>query len=291
MTRLQQANVGAGYWDPGWQIRRGADETGLLVEQRGVTLHVPLTACDPKADLTVPDKWSGSGFPTSSRPSLPVFYTAAGDTPLVTGDSAALVRLYWNVDAEGAVRLLSLLTRYLNEAGLPFRLKVIADPSGFTRCDAAVLYIRQADYEPVAPDLGRIYAQMRPNLRAATPALTKPLAPGLGLAEDPGQGRGFGQHRCELLAEGLIQAQEAAAATLQARIHMVTACFTAAGLSLARPFLNPGAPDIYPFGWGPWLGLNQGERARRPHLLPADESSYLPTAAAFAHRLIGGRSR
>jgi hypothetical protein len=45
-------------------------------------------------------------------------------------------------------------------------------------------------------------------MRPGTPVFTKFLAPGLGLAEDPGQGDSFGQHRCRLLADAMILAYE-----------------------------------------------------------------------------------
>jgi hypothetical protein len=285
-ARLQQANIGSGYWDSGWRIRQPADDTGLLVEGKGLLLQIPATMCAPDPAPAAPEEAVQLRFPKEFLAIAPGFYTAAGDTPLLAENPTSLVRLYWNVDAEGAVKLMALVTRSLNETGVPFRLKVLTNPSSFTRCDAAVLYVRHADYEQVAGYLGRIYEQMRPHLRAGTPALTKPLAPGLGLAEDPEAGSSFGQHRCGLLAEGLVEAHAAGARALLARVDVVRACFAAAGISLAQPYLNPGSQDVYQFRLRQRPGSNRTAREQRDQAPSIDTSSYLATAIAIAQHLI-----
>jgi HopA1 effector protein family len=68
------------------------------------------------------------------------------------------------------------------------------------------MYIRKEAYPAVVNLLGRIYPLIAPFLKPGTPVFTKPLAPGIGLAEDPGQAESFGQHRCRLLADGMIGA-------------------------------------------------------------------------------------
>jgi hypothetical protein len=172
---------------------------------------------------------------------------AVGDRPLPHAGAEPLVRFYWHVDAAGAVQLMGLLTRRLNRAGLPFRLKVVNDPRGFGRCDAAVLYIRQADYAAGAAIVGDIYPHLAAHVGRAIPALTHCLAPGLGLAEDPGQGESFGLHRCMLLAEGLVRGEEAGHGDADARLSVIEQRFAEAGLNLERPYLRPDSTAEYPF--------------------------------------------
>jgi hypothetical protein len=89
------------------------------------------------------------------------------------------------------------------------------------------------------------YGLVAPDLRPLTPALTKTLAPGLGLAEDPGGQESFGTHRCLALAEGMVRAYERSASTPEARLEAVAESFDDAGLRLEAPFLNPGSSDRY----------------------------------------------
>jgi hypothetical protein len=111
-----------------------------------------------------------------------------------------------------------------------------------------VLYVGQSDYECVIDIVGVIYRELKDTLNPATPVFTKQLAPGLGLAEEPSEGGSFGMHRCGLLADALIRASEHGATSLDDRLGVVAECFEEAGLSLDRPFLNPGSNVQYAFG-------------------------------------------
>src|SRR5262249_34423205 len=148
----------------------------------------------------------------------------------------AILRLYWNLRPATAVRLMELATSALNAAEIPFRLKVVNDPQRYNRCDAGVLYVNKADYPAVRPIVEHIYAELAPGLKAATPAFTKVLAPGLGLAEDPGDGGSFGHHRCHPLAEGIVRAHELGRKSVETRLEVVELCFNEAGISLDEPY-------------------------------------------------------
>jgi hypothetical protein len=80
---------------------------------------------------------------------------------------------------------------------------------------------------------------------------TKPLAPGLGLAEDPGGGLSFGQSRCRVVAEGLYRCQAEGAADLDARLRVVAGVMRERGLDPLRPWLEPGSADDYARGLSP----------------------------------------
>ena len=135
-----------------------------------------------------------------------------------------------------------VLTSRLNSASLPFRAKVVNDPARYTRCDAGVLYVHRHDYDAVAPVVRATYRELADGLRPATPAFAKPLAPGLAVAEDPGDGDSFGMHRARLLAEGIVAAGERGS---DDAVAVVAERFAAAGLDLDKPYVNPGSPDRY----------------------------------------------
>ncbi len=177
---------------------------------------------------------------------------ALGDAefPPDASQAAGVVRCYWSLRSEGAATLVERLTGALNEAGVAFRLKVIADPEGYRRCDAGVLYTLAPQFERLAPIVADTHHRIERWLRPASPALTKPLAPGLALAEDPGVGAGagaesFGMNRCRLLAEGIVDAAERGAGSVAERMEVVAAHFAQVQVSLEEPYLRPGSVDSY----------------------------------------------
>ncbi len=81
------------------------------------------------------------------------------------------------------------------------------------------------------------------------PVFTKPMAPGIGLAEDPGTEESFGQNRCRLLAEGMIRAYEQRARSLDRRLQILAESYAGAGISLTHPYLNRNSTDGYTHPW------------------------------------------
>src|SRR5207249_172855 len=111
--------------------------------------------------------------------------------------------------------------------------------------DAGVLYVRRRDYPAVGAILEKIYPEVEGVLDKGMPALTKRLAPGLGLAEDSGNGESFGLHRCMLLAEGLLLAHEAGLHSADEKLQVVLEHLTQGGVGVERPYLRPGSSDDY----------------------------------------------
>jgi hypothetical protein len=163
-------------------------------------------------------------------------------------EPANIVRLYWNVDAAGAPALVGALTGRLAERSLAYALKVPDQDAGFNRCDAAVLYLDRDDLRAAAPALRAAHAAVAGLLEAPTPALTRALAPGLGLAEEPPGPESFGGHRCRLIAEALAPALTAGEHDAEALLRAIAERLAAEGIALERPHLNPpGDHDLG--GW------------------------------------------
>jgi hypothetical protein len=238
---LSAANAGTGSREARWRVVRRTDGQ-VVVARNGLTLWARpdevVGPAEPGAEVTVL-------LPKELLRLSPGFYMALGNAGL-DPDGAAIVRLYWNLRSEGATTLVSLLTAALNQDALRFRLKVVNDPDGYSRCDAGVLYIERGDYDRAAEIVTATYPAIARYLKPAVPALTKPLADGLGLAEDPGPDNdSFGMHRCQLIADAVIQAREHGAGPAGARLSDVEARFGEEGLSLDRPYLNPRSADDY----------------------------------------------
>ena len=251
---LSAANPGRGSGEGGWRIR-GFESERIVVERDGLSLWVngDDVIAEGRGELAA-NAAVRVRLPKELLRLSPGYYMALGDRGLDSGIPAGLVRFYWNLSSETASRFLACALRRLNQAGVAFRLKVVNDPAGYSRCDAGVLYVPKADCQLALGVVGTIYSELGRELKPATPALTKRLAAGLGLAEDPGDGDSFGMHRCMLLAEGIVQAHEQEASSLEDRLAAVDRCFLRAGLTLDAPFLNAGSIDTYA------LGVEQGTK-------------------------------
>jgi hypothetical protein len=242
---LSAANQGHGFAEDGWVIRQIHD-TRAIVERHGLKIRVRIDECLVPADTRITAGTSVSLPHPKELPAYsPGFYSAFADRPIRTSSTVPVIRLYWNLTSEGAVPFVQAVSERLNHKRLPFRFKVLSDPDSYDRCDTAVIYIPMDGYAQAAPILEQIHEHIAPVLHSATPVFTKPLAPGLGLAEDPPGGQSFGMHRCGLVADGLIVAYYEAASSLEERVEQVIDRFAEAGIKIESPFLNPGSTDSY----------------------------------------------
>ncbi len=241
---LSSVNHGKGFWEPGWTLR-GREGDRYLVEQEGLSVLVSDAEIEPKAGGRRVGSVVAVAHPKELLVASPGFYLALGDRPL-TADPALQLRLYWHLSAPGAVAFVEQCTRWLNRAGVAFRLKVLNDPESFERCDAGVLYLLRADYSAVEKLLRAVLGALEGYLHRAVPALTKPLAPGVGLAESPAAGESFGLHRCRCVAEGLVAAWSQGLATTEERLEQVEATLLEHRIQPDRPFLGPESERDYP---------------------------------------------
>jgi hypothetical protein len=188
----------------------------------------------------------GLRIPPNLPSLLPHFHLIIGDEPFDPG-AAPLTRVYLNVAPTYAAAVVHDLTTRLNTARIRFRMKILDDPVRYIRSDALVLYVPRDDWLSIAPLLESSYVAVATGVKPSTPAFTKRLAPGLAVADDPGGNQSFGQHRCGLLAEGIVRAWERRRRAIDRRFQVVTDVFAAAGIDCAAPFLNPGMIDVYEF--------------------------------------------
>lgn len=238
VATLSEANQGTGAVETGWRYA-GRDGERMMVERLGLRLWA-----------TPAEVVTGSGTPevgdlvavhmAKEAPRLsPGFYMALSDVGLDPRRPRLLDRYYFHVRPDAAARCVALVTRRLNAARLPFRLKVLDDPANFGRCDTAVLSLQRRQRTEGLDHVSALHDALRADLGAETPALTLRLGPGLSFAEDPGDGVSFGAHRCGLIAGALVDAFEMGLTGTDDRMEVVRAHMARAGTSPETPYLGP----------------------------------------------------
>ncbi len=276
VAAISRRNRGTGGWEPDWVVLDSSPRH-LVIKKDGLTLWAPRAECRSLA-RPAPGSFVELWYPNERRHALPGFYVAFGDEPLPTGEP--LVRVYWNVTSDGAPLLIGELTSRLNRAGVPFQLKLVDHPSGYDRCDAAVLYFPACAAGSSIPIVADTHRWVTPEMGSRVPALTRRLADGLGFAEDPGGRDSFGTHRCGLIADGVLHAHDAGATQLSHRVHIVTERFTTAGIDPSRPYQR--SLDLDRMVNGEFDGRT---RRARPPTDPRRDLSFLGAAAAIGQRL------
>ncbi|MFD3935835.1 T3SS effector HopA1 family protein [Streptomyces sp. NPDC058611] len=237
---LADANQGTGYWDAGWQTL-GEGPEGRRVRKSGLTLTVT------EREITPPVSSAGHEvsvrFPPDRPYRYPGWYLAIGDKGMPRHGERPVVRLYYTPrDPSAAAGLLRALTGGLCTARIPYQLKAANHPEGYERRDALVLYLYRDDWRRYERELVDIHREHVNELRDTGPCLALELGKGWWLADEPEQRQGrlmsFGQHRCLLVAEGLLTAWKDGHTTVTGRLHAIKTRYREEGLDPARPYLN-----------------------------------------------------
>jgi hypothetical protein len=155
------------------------------------------------------------------------------------------VRFYFHLRPPGAPILVRTLTAALNRYQVPFQFKCQKYRENYDRLDSSVLYVAYRYFDVCARVLTDLPAELTDQLHSAVPLFTKVLRPGISLAEDPGGKRSFGLNRCQLVAEGIVDAWLRGQRSTSANLQGIRARFEAKGLSLDKPYLNAGSVDVF----------------------------------------------
>jgi HopA1 effector protein family len=222
-----------------WQVPTARREEGRWVDPVDL-VFVGGVGCRPPA---------GAAILVSARRDspelLPGWWTTM--SPAWSQGPPPLVRLYWSVPAGQVCRLVEGLTASLDPEQ-PYALKCPLELDRCRRPDAVVLYLPAAAWEGSRTGLAAGYRRVRRWLRPRAPALTLQLAPGLALAEDPGDDS-FGASRCRIVADGLAAARRAGVTDLGELCDAAVAALGRHGIRADAPFRNPGSTAAY--SWDP----------------------------------------
>lgn len=245
--QLHGNNSGEGYFDPDWQVLSEESDGSLKVNKDGLTLYAERDRhLLPAARAATIGDIIAIRLPKNLLQSR--FYMAVGNAGR-NNDTSKLVRVYFNLSPEGAVRVMGSLTQQLNGFSLPFSFKVLYNPPDYKRYDSGVLYFYKSDYDLVRSALQTVYAQHQPYFQQPEPLFTKLLAPGLSLAEEPNnqssERESFGLNRCQIVAQGLLDAWYKGDNSPQGRMNSISQRFSMLGIELQRPYLNRNSDDIY----------------------------------------------
>lgn len=250
--RLHQSNNGEGHFDSDWQVLRQESDGSLAVTKRDLILHIePQRHLPPEVESVEIGDLVAIRLPKNRVQNG--FYMAVGNAGFKNRDRSdtpeQTVRIYFNLSPEGAVAVMSSLTRELNAIPIPFTFKVLYNPPDYERHDSGVLYFDRRYYDAVCSVLQTVYAQERSHFKAEVPLFTKLLAPGLALAEEPDRPfsdrESFGTNRCQIVANGLVDAWQKKDNSPEGKMKAICQQFSLVGIELSRPYLNANSEDIY----------------------------------------------
>ncbi len=247
ISALSAANNGRGSWEPGWQIVGLEPDGRFAVRKDSITFWVGPDGLRVRRGKPTTGDYCRVRVAKEMRSLMPGFYCAIGDgDENDTRDAPApLVRFYWHLTIRAAVPYMAAITSHLNRRGIPFRTKVLSDPNGFGRADAGVLYLNRRHTLRLGDTLAAVHSELASELRPEVPLFSRPLAPGLGVAEDPGTGLSFGQHRCQLAARAVWASYTRGDTTSEQQAVTCAEVVRAANLDPVQPHLEPGSSDHY----------------------------------------------
>lgn len=244
---LSQANQSQSRWDPFWQVyRTGVD--GEVQVQKDERRQFPVPGefsfdAGPGVRPVEGDHVSLLVLPESLR-FQPGYYFCFGEEIGDQFDDFSKVRFYFNLQPTDAAPLIEFLSRELNRFQVPFRMKCPASPENFDRIDTAVLYVSSRWLQITEQIIGELARDILPHLEPEVPLFCRTLWPGIGFAEDPEDRRSFGENRCRLVGEAIVQAwQEAPEPSADRFVQAIRKRFKECGLSLTHPWLNAGSVD------------------------------------------------
>jgi hypothetical protein len=250
IAALVAANAGRERYLAGWRVETVEPSGRALASRNGKLRSFQPGQYGPLAGTGAPIAPGASIWAFLAKGALdyqPGFYIVFGESLADPQDThQGMIRLYFNVRSTGAPPLIAGLSRDLNRFEVPFTFKTLVQPEHYaSRFDSSVLFTHRRFFPIVAQILAGLVPMLGSELGPETPLFTKRLAPGVGLAEDPGNGDSFGRHRCRLVSEALWSAFHAGVTTEAGRLAEVAASFDRQGLSLEKPFLNPRSIDRY----------------------------------------------
>jgi len=250
VNELSAANSSHEFLDRGWQILNVMPTGHYIAGKNGLTRILFAGEFISHSDFRGPvqeEAMISIFCPRESKTMHPGFYYVFGEAVGDQQDDSGLLRFYWNIQANGAVSLVHLITERLNRFQVPFRFKIVNNPNGFDRSDTAILYVNQRYYRVVSELLADVHQKVSDQLETDTPLFSKQLAPGLGLAEEPMTEESFGQQRCRILADALWNIYEQEFKENETQLNEIRKQLELNGINPDLPYLNAGSTGDYDF--------------------------------------------
>ncbi len=245
VPRVRAAHAATACFDTGWVVNSVGFFGDIAVTRNGDELYVERGDYVNLTRLAAPVRARDTVAVTMRRdrsaPEEGWWYTwgSAGPPP-----APPLLRVYWNCGSEAAATVVRAITTVVERSAVPYMLKCPSSGALFGRCDSVVLYISPDVWNSIKQGLKEAYDRVAKNLRAEVPRLALRLGPGVAIAEDPADGRSFGESRSRAVADGVIDVLLSGLAETEQVAATMAARLAAHGISPARPYLRSGsAPD------------------------------------------------
>jgi hypothetical protein len=148
---------------------------------------------------------------------------------------SSLVRLHLSCAPHTSLHAIGLVTQRARGWDHPWRLTSTALGCAVPTPDATVLYLPVEGMADLRGPVTELLHEIRPFLARAVPALTLRIGRGASLAQNPSDGRSFGEHRCSLVATSVLETMRY---HHREQVHRAMAAFADAGVDPRRPYLE-----------------------------------------------------
>ena len=146
-----------------------------------------------------------------------------------------LVRLYLTCAPHTTLHAISMVSEQARQWDVPWRLTSTALNTPVPAPDATVLYLPVESLDDLQPELDELVNRLQPFLASVVPALTLRIARGASLAQNPADGRSFGEHRCSLVARSVLASRQF---HHKEQVMRTMRMFADAGIDPKRPYLE-----------------------------------------------------
>jgi hypothetical protein len=238
---LSQSNGGSGTWEPGWTFAGYSPCGKCILWRYGIRFWVQPSHVDLQTGTLVEGSSCRVLVPKEYKGLLPSFYLFTGNERCSESTAPnTVIRLYLHLTATIAPAFVERLSHSFNASCIPFRAKVLNSPDAYCRADAGTVYLTLDAFLKALRLVRELYTDLKSSLRRDIPMFTLRMAPGLAFADDPQNGSSFGQHRCLLIARGLLRAFTAVSRPdVDVNCRYVEEVFVEEGLDPGKPYLGP----------------------------------------------------
>jgi len=285
---MSAANATRERWEHGWKIEQVMHQGEISAYKGSFRRNVwpgQFLSKDGPAAMPRPQAEISIFYARESRSLQNGFYYVFGEMAEETTNRFGLVRVYWNINSDGAPHLIGHTTARFNRFHIPFRLKCATARSQFERTDVAVIYLAKRFFGIAAGVIPEIHSAVSDYLEEEVPLFTRKLAKGVGVAEDPGTGESFGQSRCKHLAQAVWNCYAKGQQSTEGRFREFHRLLTANGINTKYPHLNAGSYDWYelPASLNGWHRNSITETPALPR--GSHQAVFVETAAALGAKV------
>lgn len=235
MNKLSKFNYSTNQPDTNWTVY-AIQPNGLAFASKNGTLRPAVqNTFVPNAPLSINHTISFYRV-KENRKDESIFYFVNGNEYF--DSDCAMLRIYFNIEAEGAQILIQQVTHLLNDYRVPFHFKCLNHPSLYNRNDGAVLYLNKENISIINILLPQIIEPLQAYFKQDVPFFTTRLYDGISRAEDPGGGQSFGDNRCKIIAKALVEAFKMEYSK-EETMSFVLEAFRKQGINPKRMDLNP----------------------------------------------------